>query len=162
MSDFIFDPTPAEPENAADLPRAIYFVLEAHKDRVLTPLEDAEEYAIHFGLPDRPDRLYAWTFFGLESALKGLEALAQMYPQAALWLRTELIETEMLGDTVWEGIVNAQAEIDPWDEDSEWVRVSRLIARADTYQEPLRRLLMEWIQGLDGPPVATWDILNHL
>lgn len=85
-----------------------------------------------------------------------------MHPQAALWLRTELIETEMLGDTVWEGIVHAQAEIDDDDEDCEWVRVLRLTARADTYQEPLHRLLKEWVQGLDGPPVATWDILDHL
>jgi hypothetical protein len=162
MSDFIFNPPlPRDPQDAAELPRVTYFTLEAHDDCTLVPLEDADEYSIHIGLPDRPDRRQAWKFDYLEDALTALEDLRRAYPQATMWLSTEYIQTEMLGDTAWEGIVHAQAEIDEDDEDCEWVRVSRLITRADADQIPLRKLLKEWLGGHDVSDMVG-TVIDHL
>lgn len=162
MSSSNFALAPLDAEADADLPNVTYFTIEAHNDCILSPLEEARNFSIHIGLPDRPDRRHAWRFNDLEDTLKALTVLEQIYPHAALWLSTAQIQTELLGDSVWEAVVFAQAEIEPYDDDREWNRVASMIVRADADEIPIRRLIKDWLMGLDELPTATRNILGHL
>lgn len=119
-----------EPAEISAIPRATYFTLQAcceWGDHVLlASIEDAEDagdFRIHVGLPDRPDMRSVFTCPELADAVKVLTALKAERPDAALWLSSMEIEVEIKGADVWPALVAARASSDPTDTDCPWVQL---------------------------------------
>ena len=119
-----------EPAEIAAIPRATYFTLQAcceWGDHVLlASIEDAEDagdFRIHVGLPERPDMRSVFTCPELADAVKVLNALRALNPDVPLWLSTMEIEVEMTGVDVWSALVAARASSDSSDPDCPWVQL---------------------------------------
>ncbi|SDO59921.1 hypothetical protein SAMN05216360_12931 [Methylobacterium phyllostachyos] len=119
----------------ADILRASYFILEANYEAgegyLLSGIEDAEDdggFAIHIGLPDRPDRRFAFTFDEFEDAVEALAELKHAFPAAGYWLSTLELLVEIQGADIWRGVVEARASCDPTDPTCDWVLLSAAIA----------------------------------
>lgn len=125
------------PAQRADLPRATYFMLESHYDSMLDSIEEAPEFAIHIGLPDRPARRYALSFGSFDRALQVLDALKQSHPNAKMWLSCQEILAEIEGDDVWRGAINARASYDPTDDECSWRKLAAAIAEFDMNGQPV-------------------------
>ncbi|MFJ7440986.1 hypothetical protein ACIQW5_25405 [Methylorubrum thiocyanatum] len=128
-------------DQRADLPRATYFMLESYYEtdehNILDWLEEAPQFAIHIGLPDRPARRYALTFGSFASALQVLDELKRSHPDAGMWLSCQEILAEIEGDDVWRGTINARASFDPTDDECSWRRLAAAIAEFDTGGQPI-------------------------
>lgn len=125
----------------ADLPRATYFMLESYYEtddhNMLDSIEEAPEFAIHIGLPDRPARRYALNFGSFDIALQVLDELKRSHPDAGMWLSCQDILAEIEGDDVWRGAINARASFDPTDDECSWRRLAAAIAEFDTGGQPV-------------------------
>ncbi|MHB2205355.1 hypothetical protein [Methylobacterium sp. CM6257] len=150
--------------------RAAYYILEAYTEfgdhYLLATLEDAENeggYALHIGLPDRPDDRRAEIFMTFEEGVARLAELRERQPHADLYLSTQQIIAKIEADDVWEGVVFVQAEIDDTDYDNEWNQLASVITRADTDGVSLRRPLKDWLIGHgDDLSDVIWSVIDHL
>jgi hypothetical protein len=120
-----------DPDEHAAFVRAPYFILEACMEygdhTLLASIEDAEdagEYRLHIGLPDRPDMRSALIFPDLAEAVATLKAIKCSFPNVRLWLSTLQIQAEIEGDSIWPGLVNARASMEPSDTDCPWVQLA--------------------------------------
>jgi hypothetical protein len=118
------------PAEAAAVHRATYFTLQACNEWgdhvVLASIEDAEDagdFRIHVGLPDRPDMRSVFTCQELADAVKVLTALRVLNPDAPLWLSTIEIQIEMKGVDVWPALVAARASSDQSNACCPWVQL---------------------------------------
>ncbi|MCJ2069333.1 hypothetical protein MKK75_11060 [Methylobacterium sp. J-030] len=119
----------------ANLPRATYFVLQAYTEfgdhDLLASIEDAEDeggFAIHVGLPDRPDHRYAILLRSFEAGVVALAAFRSTHPHAGLWLSTQELLAEIQGADLWRGVVEARASCDPTDTDCDWNLLAAAVA----------------------------------
>lgn len=124
-----------------DLQRASYFVLESYYEtddhNMLDWIEEAPDFAIHIGLPDRPAHRYAFNFGSFDNALQGLDELKRSHPDAGMWLSCQEILAEIEGDDVWRGAINARASYDPTNDECSWTRLAAAIAKFDTSGQPI-------------------------
>jgi hypothetical protein len=125
----------------ADLRRATYFTLESYYDtddhNMLDSIEEAPEFAIHIGLPDRPAHRYAFNFGSFDSALQGLDELKRSHPDAGMWLSCQEILAEIEGADVWRGAINARAGFDPTDDECNWRKLAAAIGEFDKSGQPV-------------------------
>lgn len=125
----------------ADLQRATYFMVESFYEtdehNLLDWLEEAPEFAIHIGLPDRPARRYALTFGSFDSALQVLDELKRSHPDAGMWLSCQELLVEIEGDDVWRGAINARARYDRTNDECSWRRLAAAIAEFDASGRPI-------------------------
>ncbi|SEG41453.1 hypothetical protein SAMN04488144_116137 [Methylobacterium sp. 190mf] len=134
----------SDADGAAGAARAAYYILQAYTEfgdhDLLATIEDAEEeggFAIHVGLPDRPDNRYAERYDTFADAVARLEALKMERPSAGQWLSTFWQQIEIEGDDVWRGVLAAQAGLDLGDDECPWVQLSEIVAQADAAGQPV-------------------------
>lgn len=120
-----------------DLPSATYLILECHDDCMLASFNDAADFSIHMGLPNRPDRRHTFRYQSLVDGLLALRELKKSHPSAGMWLSCEEILKEITGEDVVRGTVIARASVDPSDFDDEWRQFAAIIAWADAQGEPI-------------------------
>lgn len=131
-----------------DFMRATYFVLEANDDCSLAPLEEAADYSLHIGLPDRPPHRYAINFGDLEEGLSTFEDLKKTRPDAALWLSSEEVFAPIEGANVWIGAVKARAGADPTDSTCEWNELAEAIAKAEAKGSPVVVIASDFVSSV--------------
>jgi hypothetical protein len=132
----------------ADFLRATYFILEANDDCSLAPLEEANDYSLHIGLPDRPPHRYVLEFADLEDGLLTFEDLKKSHPNAALWLSSEEMFAPIEGDNIWIGAVKARAAIDPTDTTNDWNELAEAIVKAETKGSPIVVVTTDFISSV--------------
>jgi len=137
MPDFNLDLSQLDADEAGDLPSATYFILETHDDCILASIEEATEFSVHIGLPNRPDRRHAFKYYSFADALQALAVLKTTHPEAGLWLSCEEILEEILGDDVVFGAVIARASVEPDDFDDPWRRLAAEIDWKAARGQPL-------------------------
>lgn len=132
----------------ADFLRAAYFILEANDDCSLAPLEEASDYSLHIGLPDRPPHRYVFEFADLEDGLLAFGDLKKSHPNAALWLSSEEMFAPIEGDNIWIGAAKARAAIDPTDTTNDWNELAEAIAKAEAKGSPVVVITTDFISSV--------------
>ena len=120
-----------EPQERAAFEHATYFVLESCIDTddhlLLASIEDAEDagdFRIHIGLPDRPAMRSMLILRDLAEAVTTLGVIKQGRPEADLWLSTMEILAPIKSNDLWLGVLNTRASYDPNDTDCAWAQMA--------------------------------------